>query len=55
MDGSMASPQNLSKLKTAIVALHAKSNRLEDTRPLRSKVLVLLPMLKPGKVVKVSV
>lgn len=55
MDGSMASQQNLLRIRLAIVALHAPSNRLEDTRPLMPKVLALLPTLKPGKVVKVTV
>jgi predicted nuclease of predicted toxin-antitoxin system len=54
MDGSMASQQNLSKLKLAIIALRAPSNRLADTSPLMPKVLLLLPTLKPGKVLKVS-
>jgi predicted nuclease of predicted toxin-antitoxin system len=54
MDGSMASQQNLSKIKIAIVALRAPSNRLADTSPLMPKVLALLPTLKPGKVAKVS-
>jgi predicted nuclease of predicted toxin-antitoxin system len=54
MDGSMASQQNLSKLKIAIVALRAASNRLADTSPLMPKVIALLPTLKPGKVVKVT-
>ena len=54
MDGSMASQQNRSKIKIAIVALRAPSNRLEDTSPLMPKVLALLPTLRPGKVVKVS-
>jgi predicted nuclease of predicted toxin-antitoxin system len=53
MDGSMSSQQNLSKLKIAIVALRAPSNRLADTSPLMPKVLALLPTLKPGKAVKV--
>lgn len=54
MDGSMASQQNLSKLKIAIVALRAPSNRLADTSPLMPKVIALLPTLKPGKVVKIT-
>ncbi len=54
MDGSMASQQNLSRLRLAIVALCAPSNRLEDTSPLMPKVLALLPSLKPGRVVKVK-
>ena len=54
MDGSMASQQNLSKLQITIVALHAPSNRLADTSPLMPKVILLLPALKPGRVVKIS-
>lgn len=54
MDGSMASQQNLARLRLAIVALRASSNRLEDTSPLMPKVLKLLPTLKPGKVVRVT-
>ena len=54
MDGSMASQQNLAKIKLAIVALRAPSNRLADTNPLMPEVLALLPALKPGKVVRVS-
>ncbi len=55
MDGSMASQQNLAKIKLAIIALRAPSNRLADTSPLMPKVIALLPTLKPGKVMKVSV
>lgn len=54
MDGSMASQQNLARVRIAIVALRASSNRLADTSPLMPKVLALLPTLKPGKVVKVT-
>lgn len=54
MDGSMVSQQNLSKIKIAIIALRAPSNRLADTSPLMPNVLAVLPALKPGKVVKVS-
>lgn len=54
MDGSMASQQNLVRIRLAIVALRAASNRLEDTSPLMPKVLALLPALKPGKAVTVS-
>ena len=54
MDDSMASQQNLAKIKLAIVALRAPSNRLADTSPLMPKILAALPMMKPGKVVKIS-
>ena len=53
MDGAMVSQQNLARIRIAIVALRAPSNRLEDTRLLMQKVLALLPTLKPGKVVRV--
>ena len=54
MDSSIASQQNRKRIRLAIVALRATSNRLEDTAPLMPKVLALLPTLKPGQVVKVS-
>ena len=54
MDGSMASQHNLAKLRLAIVALRAPSNRLADTSPLVRKVLGMLPTLRPGRVVRVS-
>ena len=34
----------------AMIALRAKSNRLDDTRPLMKQVLALLPQSKAGKV-----
>jgi hypothetical protein len=54
MDGSIASQQHRKRIRLAIVALGATSNRLEDTAPLMPKVLALLPTLKPGQVVKVT-
>ena len=54
MDGSMVSQQNLARIRIAIVALRAPSNRLADTSPLMPKVLALLPTLKAGKVVRVT-
>ena len=54
MDSAMSSQQNFSRIRLAIVALCAPSNRLEDTSPLMPRVLALLPTLKPGKVVKVT-
>jgi predicted nuclease of predicted toxin-antitoxin system len=54
MDGSMASQQNLAKIKLSIIALRAPSNRLADTSPLMPKVIALFPKLKPGTVSKIS-
>ena len=55
MDSSMVREQNLARIRIAIVALRAPSNRLADTSPLMPKVLALLPTLKPGKVTRVTV
>ena len=54
MDGSMASEQNLARFRIALIALRAKSNRLEDTSPLMPKVLAALGGVKPGQVLIVS-
>ena len=50
MDGNIEFQQNYSRLRLAIVALRAASNRLRDTEPLMPKVLALLPKLQPGTV-----
>lgn len=55
MDSSMVREQNLARIRIAIGALRAPSNRLADTSPLMPKVLALLPTLKPGKVTRVTV
>ena len=43
MDGNIQFQQNYAKLKLALVALRAPSNRLADTSPLMPKVLATLP------------
>jgi hypothetical protein len=48
IDGNIVFQQNYAKLPLRLVGLRAKSNRLSDTEPLMSKLLVLLPTLKPG-------
>jgi len=48
MDGKMVHQQNIARHALAVIALGAKSNRLDDTRPLMSRLLALLPRLKPG-------
>src|SRR4051812_24227901 len=54
MDGSLATQQNVAQLPLAIVVLRAPTNRLEDTGPLMSQVLSLLPTLQPGQIVTVG-
>jgi hypothetical protein len=49
MDSNMVHQQNIGQY--AVVALRAPSNRLADTRPLMSTLLVVLPEVKPGTVV----
>ncbi|MEP6922818.1 MAG: hypothetical protein ABI967_17000 [bacterium] len=44
----MVLQQNLARYAIAVIALRAKSNRLDDTRPLMNQLLALLPRLKPG-------
>ena len=50
MDGNIEFQQNYTRLRLAIVALRARSNRLRDTVPLMPKVLALLVTLKAGTV-----
>jgi predicted nuclease of predicted toxin-antitoxin system len=50
MDGSMRSEQNLANFRIAVIALRALSNRLQETSPLMSQVLTLLPGVKPGTI-----
>ena len=53
-DRNLSFQQNLSAFTIAVVVLQAESIRLVHTRPLMSKVLALLPTLKPGDLVTVS-
>jgi predicted nuclease of predicted toxin-antitoxin system len=53
-DRNISFQQSLSTFTIAVVVLHAESIRLVHTRPLMSKVLALLPTLKPGDLVTVA-
>ena len=48
MDGNIEFQQNYARLRLAIVALRARSNRLRDTELLMQKVLALVPKLQQG-------
>ena len=54
-DRNLTSQQNLARLPIAIVVLKAGGIQLQHTLPLMSKVLALLPSLKPGRVVHVTI
>lgn len=47
MDGNMVHQQNIALLPIPIIALRAKSNRLQDTRPLMGEVIAHLTHSTP--------
>ena len=49
MDRGIYHQQNLTGLKLTIIALHAKTNRLAETRPLLPALLSLLEKTGPGE------
>ena len=54
MDGNMVHQQDISRFAIAVIASRAKSNRLDDTRPLMGKLLASLQNSKPGTLTFVS-
>ncbi len=54
IDRSLDFQQNLSLIRIIIITLVARTNRLEDLRPLMPKVLEALPEARPGEVIKVE-
>lgn len=48
MDNNILHQQNIARFRIAVIALRAKSNRLEDTRPLMPGLLKLLPHSRPA-------
>ena len=48
MDGSLASQQNLSRFNIAIIVLRAKSNQVQDLKPLVPGLLRHLPHAQKG-------
>ncbi len=53
-DRNLSFQQNLSRFAIAVAVLKAKNIRLVHTRPLMSRVLAVLPSLKPGQLVIVT-
>lgn len=51
MDNNLVHQQNIAGFRIAVVALRARSNRLEDTRALMPDLLALLPAFKPGTLI----
>ncbi len=53
-DRNLTFQQNVTELAIAVVVLEAQGIQLHHTLPLMTKVLALLPSLKPGVVVRVG-
>ena len=54
MDTGMTQQQNIRNYDISIIILHARSNRLADTRPLMPKVIALLETVAHGAVVTIG-
>ena len=54
IDGNLAAQQNMKVLSFAVIVLKARSNKIEDLRPLVPKILAELTAAKPGQVVVVE-
>jgi predicted nuclease of predicted toxin-antitoxin system len=54
IDSNMPNQQRLSKYKLVYVFLSAKSNRLDDVKPLIPEVLEKLETLETGQILKVG-
>lgn len=53
MDGSLPAQQPLANLNLGVIVLRARSNRIEDLRPLAPAILQALASLQPGQLVAV--
>ncbi len=54
IDRNLAFQQDTSTFSIAVVVLHARSNRIQDLRPLVPRVLKAMNSLRPGRVVHIS-
>jgi len=54
VDTGIEYQQNLASLAVGVIALRARSNRIEDLRPLMPRVRQALPTLGPGRWVAVG-
>ena len=54
VDRNLSFQQQTSRFALAVMVLHARSNRLEDLRPLVARALKQLSSLQPGRVVHIS-
>lgn len=55
VDRNLSFQQNLPRYNIAVIVLRARSNRLQDLRPLVPKLLEVLPVAKRGEALWVSI
>lgn len=55
VDRNLSFQQHLPRYTIAVLVLRARSNRLQDLRPLVLKLLAMLPMAKRGEALWVSI
>ena len=54
IDGNLTAQQNMKGLSFAVIVLRARSNKIEDIRPLIPQILEALSVAKPGHVAVVE-
>ena len=54
MDQNLPHQQNLRALGMAVMLVHAKSNRLDDLRPLIPAILAGIPQIRAGELIRVG-
>jgi hypothetical protein len=54
IDGNLTAQQNMKGLSFAVIVLRARSNKIEDIRPLIPQILEALSVATPGQVAVVE-
>ena len=54
VDRNFSFQQHLPKFDLAVAVLRARSNRLDDLKPLAEPLLAVLPKMKPGKMMLIG-
>ena len=54
IDGNLTAQQNMKGLSFAVIVLRARSNKIEDIRPLIPQILEALSVAEPGQVAVVE-
>lgn len=54
IDGNLTAQQNMKGLSFAVIVLRARSNKIEDIRPLIPQILAAIASTKPGQIAVVA-